>query len=144
MGVKLERAMGSLFSRGYRLRAIVEQLKPPVETDRAAIHQRHHPRDDATHDFSADIDLLMPCRQPHFHRRAWQEPQRRVHERAARRDVDEPRMMTGHDAGRQHAVVLDTAASPIAAPFPSIPAHNGLHRFADASNFRIRVRAVSL
>jgi len=127
MGARLEDAMGKLFSHGYLLLSSApEDRQTPLESDGAPVDDRLQPRDGAPDDFAADRDPLMSRRQAHFDRRSGQQPHGSVDQRARRRDVDQPRMMAGRDARREHAVVVDAAASPVVASFLATP-HSGLH-----------------
>jgi hypothetical protein len=126
------------------LLAILEQLQPLIEANGTAIHERPDTRDRAADDLPAHVNLLMSGRQADFDVRPRQQAQRRIDERTTRRNIDETRVVSGHDTSRQDAVIVDAAPAPVTASVGRRATHSGLHRFVVASNLSTRVRAVSL
>jgi len=120
-----------------------EPGKMPVECDRAAITDRCSLQADngtAEH-VTANVRAVPVPIQKDVDRRPGTQPVRRIDERAAGRDVDEPGLMSGPHANLHDAVFF---TMPLTRRLPAFRPrrYSGFHCPLTASNFRIRVLPV--
>lgn len=121
-----------------------EPRERSIEPDRAAIADRRRPDacDIAPQNTAANICMMRAGFHMQLHSGAGKQAACRFDERAACRDVDDPRRVTGPDADGEHAVVFEAVAAAGASSVVCDRAHSGFHCPVRRWYFRMRVLPV--